>query len=71
MPDAKRSPSPKKIDRPPLFPPPRVPREADEGYGASHGNGPGHEGPSGPGDSPARKPATPAINDDPLEPEED
>jgi hypothetical protein len=26
----------------------------DVGYGPSHGNAPGHEGPSGPGDAPAK-----------------
>lgn len=26
----------------------------DVGYGPSHGNEPGHEGPSGPGDAPAK-----------------
>jgi hypothetical protein len=30
-----------------------IPREADVGYGASHGYSPTHGGPSGPGDSPA------------------
>jgi len=29
-------------------------QEADLGYGESHGYGPGHGGPSGPGDAPAR-----------------
>lgn len=33
--------------------PPPLPREPDLGYGASHGNAPGHEGPSGPADAPA------------------
>jgi DNA-directed RNA polymerase subunit RPC12/RpoP len=31
-------------------------KEADLGYGASHGNPVGHEGPTGPGDAPAREP---------------
>lgn len=26
----------------------------DVGYGPSHGNSPGHDGPSGPGDAPAK-----------------
>jgi len=32
---------------------PIIPTAEDLGYGASHGNAPGHEGPTGPGDTPA------------------
>jgi len=34
-----------------------VGREPDLGYGESHGYGPAHGGPSGPGDAPADEPA--------------
>ncbi len=39
-----------------------IPREADLGYGASHGYSPTHGGPSGPGDAPAAEalPETPS-----------
>jgi len=33
--------------------PGHAPREPDSGYGASHGYGPAHGGPSGPSDTPA------------------
>jgi hypothetical protein len=32
---------------------PGIPQEADLGYGKSHGYGPAHGGPTGPGDAPA------------------
>jgi Low affinity iron permease len=41
---------------PPL---PKMPQERDRGYGTSHGYSPGHGGPSGPGDAPARLPPPP------------
>jgi hypothetical protein len=34
---------------------PPVPKESDLGYGALHGYGPAHGGPSGPGDAPASR----------------
>ena len=37
--------------------PGRAPREPDGGYGASHGYGPSHGGPSGPSDAPAGEPS--------------
>ena len=43
-----RQTAPNGLKRPPL------PQAEDLGYGASHGLPPGHEGPTGPGDAPAR-----------------
>lgn len=48
VPDDARNTHPNSLKRP------TVPREQDLGYGASHGLAPGHEGPTGPGDSPAK-----------------
>jgi hypothetical protein len=55
---------------PPLVHPPKLPLEEDEGYGESHGYGPGHSGPSGPGDAPAKQPPAAVPVDDPSEKEE-
>jgi hypothetical protein len=50
--------------------PAAVQREPDLGYGESHGYGPAHGGPSGPGDAPADDaPAPPSAP--PAEPESD
>ena len=35
--------------------PAQSPKEPDDGYGPSHGYGPAHGGPTGPGDTPARR----------------
>lgn len=48
VPDDARNTHPNSVKRP------AVPKEKDLGYGASHGLAPGHEGPTGPGDSPAK-----------------
>jgi hypothetical protein len=42
------------IAREPTAPELSPPQERDLGYGESHGNAPGHGGPTGPGDAPAR-----------------
>jgi hypothetical protein len=36
------------------------PKEPDDGYGASHGYGPAHGGPTGPGDIPAKTSSSPS-----------
>ena len=46
-----------------------TPQEKDAGYNESHGYGPGHGGPSGPGDAPSKQPATVVPVDDPTEPD--
>jgi hypothetical protein len=57
-----------KTPRKPASPPDATTEnERDEGYGQSHGYGPGHEGPSGPGDAPSKTPATVVPSEDPLE----
>jgi hypothetical protein len=43
-----------------------TPDERDVGYSQSHGYGPGHGGPSGPGDAPSKQAATVV----PIEPDE-
>jgi hypothetical protein len=48
--------------------PSKIPGQKDQGYDESHGYGPGHGGPSGPGDAPA-DPALPVKN--PPDPSED
>jgi hypothetical protein len=54
---------------PPAVQPPAqlTPTERDKGYNQSHGYGPGHGGPSSPGDAPAKQPATVVPVDDPIE----
>jgi hypothetical protein len=56
---------------PPPGPPDGLPThivpEADQGFGESHGYGPGHGGPSGPGDVPSKDPATVVPADDTSE----
>ncbi len=49
----------------PAQPKDRTPKEPDQGYGASHGYGDAHGGPSGPGDAPAPVPANHAPPPDP------
>ncbi len=55
-------------------PRPSLPEEKDLGYGGSHGYGPGHGGPTGPGDVPSnltrQGPATvvPVPEDDEKDP---
>jgi hypothetical protein len=47
-------------------------KEADGGYEEGHGYGPGHGGPTGPGDAPAKKePDAPPPPDDDDEDDED
>ena len=47
-----------------------TPQEHDEGYNDSHGYGPGHGGPTGPGDAPSKQPPSVVPADDPTEKEE-
>lgn len=52
-----------------LLPP--MPHEPDLGYGESHGYGPAHGGPTGPGDAPAIEPSREALappDEDPSAP---
>jgi hypothetical protein len=44
--------------------PPAEKPQPDSGYEESHGYGPSHGGPSGPGDAPAEPSGAPAPNDD-------
>jgi hypothetical protein len=58
-------PPPKRTRRKP--PPLPVPTEKDTGFNESHGYGPCHGGPSGPGDAPSKQSATvvPVEEDEP------
>ena len=49
----------------------KVPPEPDKGYGKSHGYGPPHGGPTGPGDAPAKIENYPPLPSTPPEPEEE